>query len=164
MRSMHMDDNMDDDSIEKEPEIAQTVATEANEEVNQSKKRKVSRHRSEVWENFTKFSNEKFEQKARCNYCQKELFADPKLNGTSSLKAHVRSCPKMPRASSDPSQTELLEGEGSLGCVKYSAEALRRSIVEMIINHEIPFKFVEFKGFRKCLSIACPRFKGFTYH
>nr|GMC91229.1 zinc finger BED domain-containing protein RICESLEEPER 3-like isoform X2 [Ipomoea batatas] len=52
----------------------------------------------------------------------KELFADTKLNGTSSLRAHVNSCPKMPRASSDPSQTELLvpssEGEGSLRYVQ----------------------------------------------
>ncbi|XP_031120336.1 zinc finger BED domain-containing protein RICESLEEPER 2-like [Ipomoea triloba] len=156
----------DDETVQKEPKIAPTppsVGTECNDEENKNKKRKISRQRSEVWDHFTKISNDKCERKAKCNYCKKELFVDTKMNGTSSLKAHVRICPKMPRSSSDPSQTELLvpssEGEGSLGCAKYNAEALRNSIAEMIINHEIPFKFVEFKGFRKCLPIACPRFK-----
>lgn len=41
---------------------------------------------------------------------------------------------------------------------KYSAEELRRAIAEMVIEDELPFKFVEGRGFRKAMSIACPRF------
>ena len=29
----------------------------------------------------------------------------------------------------------------------------------MIILDELPFKFVERKGFKRCMSLACPRFR-----
>ncbi|XP_019149948.1 PREDICTED: zinc finger BED domain-containing protein RICESLEEPER 3-like isoform X2 [Ipomoea nil] len=126
-------------------------------------KPKAKRQRSEVWDHFHKFITDSGENKARCNYCERELFADTKLNGTSSLKSHLKSCSKFPRTSSDPAQTELFcqvtEEGSSISFGKYSAEALRRGIAEMIIEDELPFKFVEAKGFRKCMFIACPRFK-----
>ncbi|XVF48038.1 hypothetical protein PTKIN_Ptkin03bG0158300 [Pterospermum kingtungense] len=36
-------------------------------------KRRPLRPRSRAWEHFTKFSNDQGEQKARCNYCEKEF-------------------------------------------------------------------------------------------
>nr|GMD42517.1 uncharacterized protein LOC109165229 [Ipomoea batatas] len=59
VRSMH-----DDETVQKEPEIAPTppsVGTECNDEDNKNKKRKISRQRSEVWDHFTKISNDKCE-------------------------------------------------------------------------------------------------------
>ena len=41
-----------------------------------------------MWNHFTKFVNEKGEQKARCNYCNREYYIDPKTNGTIALKYH----------------------------------------------------------------------------
>lgn len=71
-------------------------------------KTKGKRHMSEVWEHFTKFSNERGEQKACRKYCGREFCADTKLNGTSFLKAHLKVCVKIPKVSNDPNQTELI--------------------------------------------------------
>ena len=49
-------------------------------------KRKSIKSQAEVWNHFTKFVNKQGEHKARCNYCDREFCADPKLNGTTSLK------------------------------------------------------------------------------
>ncbi|CAH9095632.1 unnamed protein product [Cuscuta europaea] len=57
-----------------------------------AKKRKATRKKSDVWDHFVPFKTALSEQKARCKGCSKELFADSKSNGTSSLRAHVRSC------------------------------------------------------------------------
>ena len=57
-------------------------------------KRKASKPYSEMWDHFTKFVNEKGEQKARCNYCDREYCVDPKINGTTALKYHKNVCKK----------------------------------------------------------------------
>nr|GMC51196.1 uncharacterized protein LOC109183973 [Ipomoea batatas]GMC86778.1 uncharacterized protein LOC109183973 [Ipomoea batatas] len=56
MRSMYTHD-----TVEKEPKIAPTVETKYNDEENQNKKRKISRPRFEVWDHFTRISNDKCE-------------------------------------------------------------------------------------------------------
>ncbi|KZV51095.1 hypothetical protein F511_01887 [Dorcoceras hygrometricum] len=43
-------------------------------------------------DHFTKFVNDRKEIKAKCNYCDKELFCDPYKNRTTSLRAHMNSC------------------------------------------------------------------------
>ena len=54
-------------------------------------KRKSIKPQAEVWNHFTKFVNEQGEHKARCNYCDREFCAYPKLNGTTSLNFHKKS-------------------------------------------------------------------------
>ena len=46
----------------------------------------------DMWNHFTKFVNEKGEQKARCNYCDRKYCADPKTNRTAALKYHRNNC------------------------------------------------------------------------
>ena len=60
----------------------------------------------------------------------------------------------------DLKQSELVfnSGDGSLSNWKFDQEAIRKCIVEMVILNELPFKFVEGKGFKRCMSVACPRF------
>ncbi|KAG8382035.1 hypothetical protein BUALT_Bualt05G0034700 [Buddleja alternifolia] len=61
-----------------------------------SKKRKMA-VRSNFWKHYVKFYCQ-FDkiQKARCKYCKRELKADPKSQGTSSLKSHYNCCKKRP--------------------------------------------------------------------
>ncbi|XP_031097064.1 zinc finger BED domain-containing protein RICESLEEPER 2-like [Ipomoea triloba] len=128
----------EDEAIQNEGVSVDAHASSKTPGASKSKKRKISRTKSE------------------------ELHADTKLNGTSSLKAHIKSCPKCPYSSTDPTQTELIapssEGE-SLSFGKFDATAIRKSVAEMIIIDELPFRFVEAKGFRKCMFTACPRFR-----
>lgn len=72
-----------------------------------------------MWNHFTKFVNDECENKARCNYCDREFYANSKLNGITSLKNHMVSGQKFSRASDDCTQPKLafqLGGDGSLGC------------------------------------------------
>ncbi|XP_031101973.1 zinc finger BED domain-containing protein RICESLEEPER 2-like [Ipomoea triloba] len=128
----------EDEAIQNEGVSVDANASSKTPGASKSKKRKISRTKSE------------------------ELHADTKLNGTSSLKAHIKSCPKCPYSSTDPTQTELIapssEGE-SLSFGKFDATAIRKSVAEMIIIDELPFRFVEAKRFRKCMFTACPRFR-----
>jgi hypothetical protein len=47
----------------------------------------------------------------------------------------------------------------SVGTWKFDPDLLRSTFAEMIIEDEEPFGFGEKLGFRKFMSIACPRFK-----
>ena len=124
-------------------------------------KRKAFRPSSVVWSHFTRFVIEEGYIKAKCNYCPKDFFADPKKNGTTSMKSHMGVCKNRVNASSDPSQAELVfesGGDASLSTWKFNQDVIRKGIAEMIILDELPFRFVEGKGFRKCMALACPRF------
>jgi hypothetical protein len=56
----------------------------------EGKKRKAMAPRSDVWEHFSKIKLDNGEERANCKYCSKQLRCDTKLNGTSSMKAHLK--------------------------------------------------------------------------
>lgn len=104
--------------------------------------------RREVWDHFKKFENDKKEKKAKCNYCDKELFCDSYKNGTASLRAHMNSCKSHPHAV-ETTQAQLSlqpsekRGEVSLNSWKFDQETCRKALAIMIVIDELPFKFVE---------------------
>ncbi|KAK8675828.1 hypothetical protein V6N13_033891 [Hibiscus sabdariffa] len=147
-----------------------STAAGASSQVNKSKgtsvKRKAMAPRSEVWSHFTKFVTSKGESKGRCNYCDKEFCCDMKKNGTGSLKYHMMQCKKNPTNMVDTNQRQLVlpskGSEGEVGHItnwKFDQEAVRKALAQMIVIGELPFKFVESEGFRKFMSVACPRFR-----
>jgi len=73
----------------------------------ESKKRKPMVPRSDVWEHFSKIKLDNGEERAKCKYCGKQLRYDTKLNGTSSMKAHLKICKKNPHK-------PVLDNQGSL--------------------------------------------------
>ncbi|KAL4362779.1 hypothetical protein GQ457_04G027140 [Hibiscus cannabinus] len=108
-------------------------------------KRKTITPRSEVWSHFTKFVSSEGQSKGKCNYCDREFCCDGKKNGTGSLKYHMK-------------QWEV----GQISTWKFDQEATRNALAQMIVIGEMPFKFVENEGFRKFMSVACPRWNS-TY-
>ncbi|XP_077240361.1 zinc finger BED domain-containing protein RICESLEEPER 2-like [Tasmannia lanceolata] len=140
--------------------------TDSSHTVATSQKRKGMKPRSGVWENFAKFANEEGETKGRCNYCEKELFCDPRKNGTTALWNHINSCRKFPSNKSTkqtllnlkPITGQEGDGIGSLTNWKFDQESIRNASARMIIVDELPFKYVEKEGFRDFMSVACPRF------
>lgn len=58
--------------------------------------KKEGRLRYEVWDHFTPFQDVDGTRKGKCNYCGKTYCADSKKNGTSSLRAHISSCKRLP--------------------------------------------------------------------
>ena len=73
----------------KQPEVAK-----------KEKKRKDTKSRSKVWEHFDKIFEEGKLVKAKCIYYAKKLHADPKINGTSSIRNHMLICMKNPNPKS----------------------------------------------------------------
>ena len=81
------------------------------------------------------------------------------------MNTHIRKrCKKYRPPISDSRQTFLVkqpnvEGVGStLGTSRFSAEECRRALAEMLILDELPFRFVENRGFRKFCFAMNPRF------
>lgn len=102
-------------------------------------------------------------KKAKCNFCDKELFCDPYKNGTASLRAHVNSCKSHPRAvETTQAQLSLQPGEKrgdvSLNSWKFDQETCRKDLARMIVIDELPFKFVKGEGFKVFMAMVCPRF------
>jgi len=62
----------------------------------ESKKRKPIIPRSDVWEHFSKIKIDNGEERGKCKYCGKLFRSDTKLNGTSSMKSHLKICKKNP--------------------------------------------------------------------
>ncbi|XP_050238170.1 zinc finger BED domain-containing protein RICESLEEPER 2-like [Mercurialis annua] len=94
--------------------------------------------------------------------------SDSKMNGTSTLTAHILSCLKNPHCK-DTRQTLLTlqnffashdenEGKGNLGVWKFNQDDIRKGLSYMLIVDELPFKHVEGMGFKRFMSVACLRF------
>ncbi|XP_055961060.1 zinc finger BED domain-containing protein RICESLEEPER 2-like [Mercurialis annua] len=133
------------------------------------KKRKQIPVRSKVWEHFERIVDEYGKLlMAKCLYCAKIYNSDTKVNGTSTLRAHILACLKNPH-SKDTRQTLLTlqpvsashdetEGKGNLGVWKFNQDDIRKALSYMLIVDELPFKHVEGMGFKRFMSVACPRF------
>ena len=77
------------------------------------------------------------------------------------MKAHMVVCKNRIKTKGDPSQTELVfisGGDASLGTWRFNQDVVRKWVVEVVIVDELPFRFVDDKGFRNCMALACPRF------
>ncbi|XP_055959936.1 zinc finger BED domain-containing protein RICESLEEPER 2-like [Mercurialis annua] len=151
---------------QQQQEVANPDATGAKPV---DKKRKQVSVRSKVWDHFERIVDENGKLiLSKCLYCAKTYNSDTKINGTSTLRSHILSCLKNPH-SKDTRQALLTlqpvdacpaenEGKGQLGTWKFNQEDIRKALSYMLIIDELPFKFVEGMGFKKLMSVACPRF------
>jgi BED zinc finger len=136
------------------------------ENLKEQRKRKLIRPRSEAWKEFTKFKDQEGHEKARCNFCKKEFFADSSRNGTTNLRAHMTKCKgkeekKQALLSFEQNSAGLgVNGEkmGTISSWRFDQDAIRQALASMIILDELPFSFVEREGFKKFVAAACPRF------
>ena len=123
------------------------------------RKRKPIDKRSDVWDHFTKFTDAEGSLKSRCNYCDKEYYSDPSKNGTSSLRAHLKTCNKLP-LSGESKQTQLsiqsVGGSDLLKKWRFDQKASRHKLASMIIIDELPFRFVEGEGFKDFMQTTQP--------
>ena len=88
-----MSTEMDDTNLPPIPPSSTNEGQKAPSEVASSRmKRKASRPSSIVWSHFIKFVTEKCHIKGKCNYYPKKNFADPKRNGTTTMKSHMGVC------------------------------------------------------------------------
>ncbi|XP_027183954.1 zinc finger BED domain-containing protein DAYSLEEPER-like [Coffea eugenioides] len=140
--------------------------TQSCEESGFVKKIGEYKKRSKTWNHFH-VKHVQGVRHAICKYCEKDIAADPKSNGTTPLNTHVAKCPLNPKnkpighATLRLGETETLEGEvkGALISWKFDIEVIRKSIAYMVIVDELPFKHVEGRGFQYMMQTACPSFR-----
>lgn len=85
-------DDENEDKEEVAPECTKTEVIEITEPSKSVKsKKKGGKRRSKVWEYFT-LAVVDGKTKAICKFCEEDLAAHSKINGTSSLWNHVRKC------------------------------------------------------------------------
>ena len=61
----------------------------------------------------------------------------------------------VPNASTTTSESNM----GVMGTWKFDQDLIRNALAKMITTDELPIRFVEGKGFRKFMTVVCPRFK-----
>ena len=131
------------------------------------------RQTSDSWNHFTKYQDNG-RMRARCKYCSKNYACDSNTNGTTNMNKHLEKCKnyRAKLASADPKQkclvkqapitsytTSSREGCGSsIGLGIFNKEDTRKALVEMLIVDELPFRFVEKRGFCKFCHVGMPRF------
>ena len=129
------------------------------------KKRKAIETRSIVWDHFDKvLDNDANLIRGKCKYCGKSYAAQSKRHGTSSLNGHMKSCLSNPHAK-ETRQTYLAfqssksNSEFLLTNWVFNQENVRKALAKMVIIDELPFKFVEGRGFKGFVEESCPMFK-----
>lgn len=131
-----------------------------------------------VWQHFERLKGDPNEPYARCKYCGATYACHSKRNGTGTMKNHLESCKKYPferkrdsfqktsafkpkeetarigplQLVCDPKEETDGDGPSQVLCESISSESCRQTMAEMIIMEELPFKFVESKGFKRFVS------------
>ncbi|KAK2638520.1 hypothetical protein Ddye_026315 [Dipteronia dyeriana] len=100
------------------------------------------------------------DKRARCKYCG-DSYASDSSSSTTNMNKHIEKwCKKYQPV--NPTQKVLVKqptmsGFGStLGVSKFDQLRCRRVLAEMLILDELPFKFVENRGFRRFCFELCP--------
>ncbi|CAN7075043.1 unnamed protein product [Brassica oleracea var. botrytis] len=143
-----------------------------SQETESSSASEVQKNTSKAWLHFKK-SDEVY-GKAKCMHCS-QLISCRTTTGstTSAMLKHIQCC-KMLRPEVSDAEVEgkklkqstlhhqsILDGSSGSkipSFLAFSQPATRKALVEMVIMDELPFRFVERKGFKRFMSVAQPRF------
>ncbi|XP_023892399.1 zinc finger BED domain-containing protein DAYSLEEPER-like [Quercus suber] len=124
---------------------------------------------SYVWGHFILLEGER----AECKYYGKTYAAGSKTYSTINLRTHLEArCKKYPYGKNKkvdntqmtlafrPKKSNDAEGANSNShiAVSYNESMCREALARMIIMDELPFKFVEYEGFRYYSNVLQPRF------
>ncbi|KAF7839842.1 zinc finger BED domain-containing protein RICESLEEPER 2-like [Senna tora] len=138
-----IDDGDDIEILEKKP----------IEKESEPPKKRGKKETSNVWNFFKKIGKGADGiQRAACIGCKQE-FKTGGTYGTSHLHRHVSSCNFV--SYHDVSQM-LINQEGKLKSKKIDQQLSRQLCAEAIIEHDLPYSFVDYKGIRKWIKYLNP--------
>ncbi|XP_077217854.1 zinc finger BED domain-containing protein RICESLEEPER 2-like [Tasmannia lanceolata] len=161
----------DIDINDEETENASVAATTSTK-----RSKKSQQPRSAIWTHFHRKLKPNVDDVAsggesslygldicKCNYCENDCKCNSGVNGTSSLWKHLKVCKKKPQALASSGQSQLTfsmdkSGESSLTTWKFDHAAIKREMALMIMEGELPFKFVVQPRFRSLCKLLQPCF------
>ncbi|KAL5786985.1 hypothetical protein ACOSP7_003934 [Xanthoceras sorbifolium] len=115
---------------------------------------------------FSIYYTKEGKKRSRCTYCGTTY--SYLTSSTSNMNLHLNeNCQAFHAAQIDPTQKTLMRqptmddysATGSVSTYAFDKEECRRALAEMIIIDELPFRFVENRGFRRLCSLLCPTFE-----
>ena len=115
----------------------------ANSEESDLKKGKTLT--SDVWKCFTRVVVDG-ERKAQCHGCRRYLSCKGK-NGTSHLIRHRDKCTSLPKC--EDIGVMLMDKEGKLRSRKIDPKRIRELMTMAVIEHDLPYSFVEYRWVRE---------------
>ena len=114
----------------QEPEPSDTQVAETTQATKPRKRRLTST----VWNDFTSVGVESDgKERGQCNYCGRKLVINTKTHGTQHLHRHLETCPKKPK---------------KVDRVPYDHKVDREMTSEIIIYHDLPFRYAEYEKVR----------------
>ncbi|KAL0699027.1 hypothetical protein Bca4012_055149 [Brassica carinata] len=136
---MNEEDALNEENAMKEAETEmqdpqQSDNTQAAEttQATQPRKRRLT---SKVWNDFTPVGIDESDgkEKGQCNHCGKKLVINTRTHGTHHLSRHLETCPKKPKKVDRP---------------VYDHKVDREMTSEIIIFHDLPFRYAEYEKVR----------------
>ncbi|KAK2416658.1 zinc finger BED domain-containing protein RICESLEEPER [Trifolium repens] len=110
--------------------------------------------KSDCWKFFTIVEDGKDGiGRAKCNTCKKEYKCGGKLYGTSSLNRHILSCQKSKYG--DVGKM-IIDMDGKIRQRNIDQMISREMCAAAIIEHDLPFKFVEYRKIRNWIKYLNP--------
>ncbi|XP_068497713.1 zinc finger BED domain-containing protein RICESLEEPER 4-like [Phaseolus vulgaris] len=138
---------------ECENEIEKDDFENQSETVEGDKKKRDKTTTSDCWKYFTKIGVDKDgKERARCNSCNIIYLTGGGKYGTSYLNRHIMKCDK--RKTEDVGQM-ILDMQGKLKGKKIDQVVHRELLSNLIIRHNLPYKFVEYPELRTWISYLC---------
>ncbi|EOA12330.1 hypothetical protein CARUB_v10007925mg, partial [Capsella rubella] len=138
--SINIDDDDDDDA---------DVKGEKGKGKKPEEEPKKKRQYANCWEHFTviKKKNNKGEivERAQCNHCKHDYAYHSHKNGTKSYNRHMETC-KVLISKVDVSKM-MLNAEAKLQAKKIDHMVFREMVAKCIIQHDLPFAYVEYERF-----------------
>jgi hypothetical protein len=93
--------------------------------------------------------------RAKCKSCGKTYKAPDKY-GTGNMTRHMNKCAR--KDTPDVGQMLLSASQGGMSAIssKFDPKKFRELIVASIINHDLPFRYVEYEGVRESMQYLRP--------
>ncbi|KAJ1400145.1 Zinc finger, BED-type [Sesbania bispinosa] len=122
--------------------------------------KRVRNTSSSVWNYFHKvIVGSDGKERAQCKACGREYVSGGNKYGTSTLLRHISKCEKVPKGFANKVGKLMLDQQGKLKARKVDQKIVRDMLSIAIIEHDLPFSFVEYKRIRELLKYLCPDVK-----
>ncbi|KAG7603975.1 Zinc finger C2H2 superfamily [Arabidopsis thaliana x Arabidopsis arenosa] len=147
----NIDEDEDDDDEEDDDGDNGADDVDDDEDNGKSSKPKKRRQYSKVWNDFIVIKKVnhlgKSEERAMCKHCKSDYAYNAHKNGTNTYRRHLQICKLVPR-NGDISQM-MVNAEAKLQARKIDQSVFRELVAKTIIQHDLPFSYVEYERVRE---------------
>nr|GMD42790.1 zinc finger BED domain-containing protein RICESLEEPER 2-like [Ipomoea batatas] len=141
-----------DTEVELESELPNPE--EHTPEKGEPKPKRVKTTTSDVWKSFSKIGLVDGKEKAKCNGCGKLYVVSGSQYGTSTLSRYIPKCVALPKYHNIG--TMMLDAQGKLRSRQLDHKHMREVIAMAIVEHDLPYSFVEYRRVRELLYMCNP--------